>query len=114
MVCNSNSYKGNVTPRNVLILILLEYGLQREYAAFLVVLNVVLILILLEYGLQQSGGQTFIPLDQSLNPYSTGIWSATTPSILMVLIAKVLILILLEYGLQPLKSQTIDLQTLKT
>ena len=28
--------------------------------------------------------------------------------------AAVLILILLEYGLQPLKSQTIDLQTLKT
>ena len=50
----------------------------------------VLILILLEYGLQHH--------------YRGAITHDKF----------VLILILLEYGLQPLKSQTIDLQTLKT
>ena len=66
------------TAKFVLILILLEYGLQ-----LLVVLNVdreltaVLILILLEYGLQREISQfNGIPCSR-LNPYSTGIWSAT-------------------------------------
>ena len=75
----------------VLILILLEYGLQLfSFVKGDPTPQNVLILILLEYGLQPSkrlGAGLFL---------------------------SVLILILLEYGLQPLKSQTIDLQTLKT
>ncbi len=49
-----------------------------------------------------------------LNPYSTGIWSATPKPEKDEQKEVVLILILLEYGLQHLKSQTIDFQTLKT
>ena len=54
-------------------------------------------------------------MTRSLNPYSTGIWSATTPAVGIASSSYfVLILILLEYGLRLLKSQTIDFQTLKT
>ena len=74
----------------------------------------VLILILLEYGLQRVRRTTDTHGLTCLNPYSTGIWSATHFDARERSESKVLILILLEYGLQPLKSQTIDLQTLKT
>ena len=75
----------------VLILILLEYGLQPADGHGLTSgWPQVLILILLEYGLQPG---------IEMHVHGGG---------------GVLILILLEYGLQPLKSQTIDFQTLKT
>ena len=98
----------------------------------------VLILILLEYGLRQHTKATHLATRPRLNPYSIGIWSATAHlliclfSSLNVLIlilleyglrlcrssrcgwlCAVLILILLEYGLRLLKSQAIDFQTLK-
>ena len=61
----------------------------------------VLILILLEYGLRQTASLIAELSASSLNPYSIGIWSATHPkknvNILKLL---VLILILLEYGLR--------------
>ena len=38
---------------------------------------VVLILILLEYGLRPDKAFEALSANQSLNPYSTGIWSAT-------------------------------------
>ena len=38
---------------------------------------VVLILILLEYGLRQDDDLVIDSFNESLNPYSTGIWSAT-------------------------------------
>ena len=61
----------------------------------------VLILILLEYGLRR---QEIFPvnlLEICLNPYSIGIWSATTGTKGQdVLTIEVLILILLEYGLR--------------
>ena len=108
----------------VLILILLEYGLRRYANLPVNPLTCVLILILLEYGLRPS---TLHPttsmctclnpystgiwsatrawsakLDElkSLNPYSTGIWSATRQCGAMVAAHGVLILILLEYGLR--------------
>ena len=62
----------------VLILILLEYGLQQVYHFHKETRKVVLILILLEYGLQ-----LFYEYFQFFE--------------------SVLILILLEYGLQPLR-----------
>ena len=109
----------------VLILILLEYGLQPTYSSLTAlsislnpystgiwsatnveteennIITAVLILILLEYGLQLSikiDGDRFCVC---LNPYSTGIWSATVRmAAFSCAWAWVLILILLEYGLQ--------------
>ena len=78
-----------VSADEVLILILLEYGLR------------------LQFSLSQNGWL-------GLNPYSIGIWSATPDSRQTVGKGGVLILILLEYGLRLLKSQIIDFQTLKT
>ena len=75
---------------DVLILILLEYGLRHGKPYGKVVGVQVLILILLEYGLRPQ-------IKGDMNPFDA-----------------VLILILLEYGLRPLKSQIIDFQTLKT
>ena len=61
----------------VLILILLEYGLrhwhQRQERAY----SRVLILILLEYGLRPSKSRSIALGSSRLNPYSIGIWSAT-------------------------------------
>ena len=70
----------------VLILILLEYGLRHfvklEQNGSV---SKVLILILLEYGLRLLGeGDDSITLDRGLNPYSTGIWSATQAKILLL------------------------------
>ena len=45
---------------------------------------VVLILILLEYGLRQDDDLVIDSFNESLNPYSTGIWSATLFGILIV------------------------------
>ena len=100
----------------VLILILLEYGLRRlptqtESSSSMMVL----ILILLEYGLRLFLRKSGRFGKARLNPYSTGIWSATLLYLLLTTKMRiVLILILLEYGLRLLKSQTIDFQTLKT
>ena len=45
-------------------------------------------------------------MTRSLNPYSTGIWSATTIEVVETEENEdVLILILLEYGLRPLKMR---------
>ena len=64
----------------------------------------VLILILLEYGLQQPIFAQML-MQVGLNPYSTGIWSATSLSKLSQIgLFIVLILILLEYGLQHLPT----------
>ena len=63
----------------VLILILLEYGLQHHEEGVWIEDCVVLILILLEYGLQQKAVLDGRRLRPCLNPYSTGIWSATKP-----------------------------------
>ena len=61
----------------------------------------VLILILLEYGLQPLIYLQSKYYKISLNPYSTGIWSATQDGKKdAVYFCEVLILILLEYGLQ--------------
>ena len=64
------------------------------------VLIPVLILILLEYGLRPVTGTKGRDVLTSLNPYSTGIWSAT-PQNPTGEFWLVLILILLEYGLRP-------------
>ena len=108
----------------VLILILLEYGLQPMFSFVKGDPTPVLILILLEYGLQlvvtynyydvtyrlnpystgiwsaTSWCQSILTHRGSLNPYSTGIWSATFYGNKQDLENHVLILILLEYGLQ--------------
>ena len=62
--------------------------------------EVVLILILLEYGLQRNVVMSSRLVDGGLNPYSTGIWSATAAKKAKSFTSRVLILILLEYGLQ--------------
>ena len=62
---------------------------------------VVLILILLEYGLRRVGESVDLSKAECLNPYSTGIWSATQAIIDKYSYKNVLILILLEYGLRP-------------
>ena len=85
----------------VLILILLEYGLQPKTGKLFFTFGTVLILILLEYGLQQCFRRLQTKESIRLNPYSTGIWSATVFTIPQEFeIFGVLILILLEYGLQ--------------
>ena len=147
MVCNWNG-KPVMEVVTVLILILLEYGLQRRSNCDTAILRGVLILILLEYGLQRPGNWPerqkcavlililleygLQPWDkvreimkreclnpystgiwsattsfycqetglECLNPYSTGIWSATENHEHIVTHCYVLILILLEYGLQ--------------
>ena len=65
----------------------------------------VLILILLEYGLQLPQNPMISHVKGGLNPYSTGIWSATAYFYARKEdIDAVLILILLEYGLQHISS----------
>ena len=112
------------TTGQVLILILLEYGLRHSKIFRLYCKLQVLILILLEYGLRQLEGKDWarVPrvlililleyglrhlptgvrkVTSGLNPYSIGIWSATPQkSVLVRLVGFVLILILLEYGLR--------------
>ena len=63
--------------RAVLILILLEYGLRQSGNALLNKEGKVLILILLEYGLRLVEKMIEEYSKDCLNPYSTGIWSAT-------------------------------------
>ena len=65
----------------------------------------VLILILLEYGLRQVRKKFKLKVVVGLNPYSTGIWSATWQTVRLANLFCVLILILLEYGLRP---KTVD------
>ena len=60
----------------------------------------VLILILLEYGLRQTTKVICVRIFTRLNPYSTGIWSATDLEAHKNIVTHVLILILLEYGLR--------------
>ena len=126
MVCDQGIKWCNVRENEVLILILLEYGLRLqkveknasiayqvlilillEYGLRLLTLKeqgihwVVLILILLEYGLRPSFLITIQSWQQRLNPYSIGIWSATVRRTTARLgLTSVLILILLEYGLR--------------
>ena len=49
----------------------------------------------------------------SLNPYSTGIWSATLIGLLSNSSSSVLILILLEYGLQPYVGSVVKVEFVK-
>ena len=71
-------------------------------------LKLVLILILLEYGLRRLIAWTTKDGKVSLNPYSTGIWSATPCHLCRLCsLLHVLILILLEYGLRPLQVMSI-------
>ena len=60
----------------------------------------VLILILLEYGLRRESLLTRRACPSCLNPYSIGIWSATSSHWHKGQECAVLILILLEYGLR--------------
>ena len=80
MVCDLN-LQGKDNAERVLILILLEYGLR--HALF-----------------YRNGAKIYC-----LNPYSTGIWSATPQKSGLPRLVGVLILILLEYGLR----QSVDL-----
>ena len=78
MVCDTGTKGRSVLTIEVLILILLEYGLRLKWINVRLNEEKVLILILLEYGLrlnvrQNEDSQKFA----GLNPYSTGIWSAT-------------------------------------
>ena len=78
MVCNIAAVYGLETEVRVLILILLEYGLQQERKSNSSQSDSnVLILILLEYGLQPTAKFRNSMSFLCLNPYSTGIWSAT-------------------------------------
>ena len=102
MVCDVNVLIHRGFVAQVLILILLEYGLRRNKCSIFDVFPRVLILILLEYGLRQFVPTVTLNWKLSLNPYSTGIWSATDKeSNLYAILCEVLILILLEYGLRP-------------
>ena len=102
MVCNQMARTVKALPKDVLILILLEYGLQQDLAA----LQCKPCTRLNPYS---TGIWSATLLSQlrdlkglCLNPYSTGIWSATDLSKAeLITLGKVLILILLEYGLQP-------------
>ena len=67
--------------KEVLILILLEYGLRPSANVRKITVALVLILILLEYGLRLSSVIAIAQKMQCLNPYSTGIWSATLKAI---------------------------------
>ena len=71
---------GNSNNSFVLILILLEYGLRRDLRGLSSSSSrSVLILILLEYGLRPFQWRDLRGLLSScLNPYSIGIWSATS------------------------------------
>ena len=132
MVCDKFTVSNKRPERSVLILILLEYGLRPTYEEAITKLDTVLILILLEYGLRLNETLTVEQFKAGLNPYSIGIWSATTstshpttcsglnPYSIGIWSAThnegeqrkntngVLILILLEYGLRPFCSHWIQ------
>ena len=76
MVCDISKDAPMCPVLTVLILILLEYGL-RHVDYVLRTYYPVLILILLEYGLRLSDESKVEIQNESLNPYSIGIWSAT-------------------------------------
>ena len=85
----------------VLILILMEYALWAVMQALGErTKSDVLILILMEYALWESTQLLFPLLEQSLNPYSNGICSLSSPVIKEIKLSHaVLILILMEYAL---------------
>ena len=85
---------------NVLILVLMEYGLGPEFSALHPdVYKDVLILVLMEYGLGQHVVDSYNFSISSLNPCFNGIWSRTKEIEMLVKSDSVLILVLMEYGL---------------
>ena len=79
MVCDSTFVRTMIHKNmQVLILILLEYGLRLDWLKEHEDNYYVLILILLEYGLRPAVPRRYGNQCPSLNPYSIGIWSATS------------------------------------
>ena len=78
MVCDRQTIGPLLCGSQVLILILLEYGLRRRKSKERDKCSIVLILILLEYGLRPVTVKSLAHVANRLNPYSIGIWSATT------------------------------------
>ncbi len=77
MVCDGKPAVEVIALLQVLILILLEYGLRPSLIKVSHLKQNVLILILLEYGLRHVPVKAGDLWRMRLNPYSIGIWSAT-------------------------------------
>ena len=84
---------------NVLILVLMEYGLWRHGTFQGQRVDLVLILVLMEYGLWPGLHESSQGWFSCLNPCSNGIWSLTRVEIPWRAWDSVLILVLMEYGL---------------
>ena len=76
MVCDRNFKDNTLQESDVLILVLMEYGLRLYKSDFQKENTMVLILVLMEYGLRPIVPCMLMSF-ASLNPCFNGIWSAT-------------------------------------
>ena len=83
---------------NVLILVVMEYGLRPHFSNRGRKVRTVLILVVMEYGLRLLRNRYNVT--PGLNPCCNGIWSQTTAEADVIKEYVVLILVVMEYGLR--------------